>query len=168
MNSGDHRPEPPYSAPPMEMLAAFLDFHRATLLWKLESLTDEEVRRSLTPSGMCLLGIVKHSALVERWWFQIDFAGRDVDMLWSKDDPNSDWRIEPHETTEQIVAFYEGECAKSRAIINRASWDDPAARQDHRPGYTLGWIMTHMVEEKARHNGHADILREMLDGATGE
>ena len=168
MSLGDRRPEPPYAAPPMGMLAAFLDFHRATLLWKLEGLTDEQVRRPMTPSGVCLLGIVRHSALVERWWFQIDFAGRDVDMLWSRDDPNSDWRIERHETTEAIITFYEAESAKSREIIRHGSWNDLAARQDLRPGYTLGWIMTHMVEEKARHNGHADILREMLDGATGE
>jgi hypothetical protein len=65
--SEDIRPDPPMAAPPVEMLSAFLDFHRATLLWKIEGLTDEELRRPMVPSGTCLLGIVKHSAYVERW-----------------------------------------------------------------------------------------------------
>ena len=168
MSTGDHRPDPPYAAPPKEMLASFLDFHRATLLWKIEELSDEEVRRPLTASGVCLLAIVKHSAMVERWWFQIGFAGLDVPKGWSKEDPNSDWRIESHETTEQIVELYETECARSREIIARAAWDDLAKQPGRRPGLTFGWILTHMVEEVARHNGQADILREMIDGATGE
>lgn len=168
MSTGDHRPEPPFAAPPKEMLEAFLDFHRATLLWKLEGLSDEEVRRPLTASGVCLLGIVQHSAWVERYWFRVIHAGHDVAMIWTKEDPNADWRIEPHETTERVIAFYRSECEHSREITASASWDDLAVRQDLRPGYTFGWIITHMVEEVARHNGHADILREMIDGMTGE
>src|SRR5215211_5822531 len=121
MSTGDHRPDPPNAAPPKEMLAAFLDFHRATLLWKVEGLSDDEARRPLTASGVCLLGIVKHSAWVERWWFHYIFAGRDVALGWSKEDPNSDWRIEPNETTQQIIAFYKSECETSREIITAAS-----------------------------------------------
>lgn len=169
MSSGDHRPEPPLAAPPVEMLEAFLDFHRATLLWKIDGLTEEQIRRPMTASGVSLLGIVKHSAWVERWWFQIVYAGFDLPMIWTKGDPDADWRVEPDETTEEIVAFYEAQCESSRAIVEQASWDDVAKKPGSREsGHTLGWILTHMVEEVARHNGHADILRETIDGTVGE
>jgi hypothetical protein len=163
---GNHRPEPPKAAPPVEMTAAFLDFLRATLLWKIDGLTDEEVRRPMVPSGSCLLGAVKHSGWVERWWFQRVFAGDDVEIIWQGDDPNADWTIEPHETTAEVIAFYEAETARSREIIRGRNWDDLANSTSQ--GHTLGWIMTHMVEEVARHCGHADIFREMIDGKTGE
>ncbi len=164
--SEDTRPNPPHAAAPVEMLAAFLDFLRATLLWKTEGLTDEELRRPLVPSGTCLLGLVKHSAYVERWWFQMVFAGLDVPVPWSDSDPDADWRIEPTDTTADIVTLYRAETARSREIVAGASWDDRAKRpgKDH----TLGWILSHMVEEVARHVGHADILRELIDGKTGE
>jgi uncharacterized damage-inducible protein DinB len=160
------RPEPPLAAPPVEMLSSFLDFHRATLLWKIDGLSDEQLRRSMVPSGTCLLGIVKHSAYVERWWFRHVFAGETVEFPWTEADRDADWRIEPTDTTAGIVALYEDETARSREIVSRAAWDDlaRATRKDH----TLGWILTHMVEEVARHNGQADILREQIDGMTGE
>ena len=164
--SGDHRPDPPLAAAPVEMLSAFLDFHRATLLWKVEGLSDEELRRPLTPSGVCLLGLVKHSAYVERWWFRAVFDGEEVPFPWRSEDPDADWRIEPGETTQEVVALYRAEVERSRRIVAGAAWEDRARQTgfDH----TLGWILTHMVEEVARHNGHADILREAIDGQTGE
>ncbi len=161
-----NRPEPPMAASPVEMLSAFLDFNRATLLWKVSGLTDEELRRPMVPSGTCLLGLVKHSAAVETSWFQTRFAGLDVPNTWSKDDPDGDWRIEQHETTESIIASYLDACEKSRSIVRSASWDDPSKREGR--GETLGWILSHMLEEISRHVGHADILREQIDGATGE
>lgn len=164
--SEDTRPDPPKAAPPVEMLSAFLDFHRATLLWKIEGLTDEELRRPMVPSGTNLLGIVKHSAYVERWWFRRVFAGEDVEFPWSEADPDAEWRVEPTDTTEDIIALYRDETARSREIVRGASWDDLAKASSK--GHTLGWILTHMVEEVARHNGHADILREQIDGRAGE
>jgi len=167
--NGDHRPEPPLTAAPVEMLGGFLDFLRATLLWKLEGLSDEETRRVLTPSGVSLISLVKHSAYVERFWFQIQFAGLDVPNGWSQDDPDADWRIEPTDTVQGLMALYESETAKSREIVREASWDDVCqGSRSKSQGKTLGWVLTHMVEEIARHCGHADILREMIDGATGE
>ena len=154
------------AASPVEMTSAFLDFQRATLLWKISGLTDEEVRRPMVPSGNSLLAIVKHSAYVERWWFQCVFAGTDVEMIWTETDPDADWRIEPHETTADIVALYQRECATSRAIIAGAQWDDLAKAT--RKGHTLGWILSHMVEEVSRHVGQADIFRELIDGKTEE
>lgn len=169
MSSGDHRPEPPLAAPPVQMVEAFLDFLRETLLWKIEGLSEEEARRPMTASGVSLLAILKHSAAVERWWFQIVFAGRAVPGLWTDDDPSADWRIEPGDTIASISALYREQCVVSRSIVRAASWDDVAKRSGSRErGHTLGWVLTHMVEEVARHCGHADILREAIDGATGE
>ncbi len=161
-----NRPETPPSAEPIAMLSAFLDFQRATLLWKVSGLTDEELRRPMVPSGTNLLALVKHSAAVETSWFQITFAGLNVRNAWSKDDPDGDWRIEPADTTDGIIASYVDACEKSRAIVKTAAWDDIAKRED-RP-VSLGWILCHMLEEVSRHVGHADILREQIDGATGE
>ncbi len=168
-SSGEHRPEPPQSAAPVEMLSGFLDFLQSTLLWKLDGLTDEEARRVLTPSGVSLISLVKHSAYVERFWFQVQFAGLDVSSGWSTGDPDADWRIELTDTVESIVALYESETAKSREIVRGASWDTLCqGARSKAQGKTLGWVLTHMVEEVARHCGHADILRETIDGATGE
>jgi hypothetical protein len=161
-----NRPETPMSAEPIEMIGAFLDFQRATLLWKVSGLTEEELRRPMVPSGTCLLALVKHSAAVETSWFQTKFAGLDVPNTWSPEDPDGDWRLEPGETAESVIASYVDACAKSRAIVRGASWNDPSKRADRQE--TLGWILCHMLEEISRHVGHADILREQIDGATGE
>ncbi len=165
-DSGDHRPEPPFAAPPVAMTDAFLDFLRATLLWKLDGLGEAEARRPMTPSGVSLLGIVRHSAFVERWWFAIVFANEPLPVPWSDDDPHADWRLGEEDTIASVTARYETEIARSRGIVAGAGRDDPARR----PGapHTLGWIMTHMVEEVARHCGHADLIREALDGRVGE
>lgn len=161
-----NRPETPYAADPIEMIGAFLDFQRATLLWKVSGLTDEQLRRPMVPSGICLLALVKHSAAVETSWFQQKFAGLDVPNTWSPDNPDGDWRIEPTDTTESIIASYVDACEKSRAIVRTASWRDPSKRAGRQE--TLGWILCHMLEEISRHVGQADILREQIDGATGE
>jgi uncharacterized damage-inducible protein DinB len=163
----DDRPEPPYLGDEAETLAGFLDFHRATLLWKLEGLDDEQLRRPMVPSGTSLLGMVKHLAYVERWWFQQVWAGQKVTYPFTDEDPDADWRVEPSETTGDILALYRGECARSREIVAAASSLDKTAKARWGP-VSRRWILTHMLEETARHVGHADILREQIDGATGE
>ena len=167
--TADDRPEPPYVGGEREMLAGFLDFHRATLRWKLEGLDDEQLRRAMVPSGTSLLGLVKHLAYVERAWFQGVWAGQEVSFPWTEEDPDADWRIEPDETTQDVLDLYDGECDRSRAIAATASLDE-VIEHPRRKGWKLNrrWILAHMVEETARHVGHADILREQLDGATGE
>jgi uncharacterized damage-inducible protein DinB len=148
-------------------LNAFLDFHRATLLWKVDGLSDEDLRRPMVPSGTSLLGLVKHLADVEQSWFVERFAGREPRIqLWREDDPGATWRIEPDETTPQILDLYRAACEDSRKAVEGTSPDD-VAKQAQR-GETLRWIMSHMIQETARHNGHADILREMIDGQTGK
>jgi hypothetical protein len=165
-SSPSDRRDPPLVAPEKEMLAAFLDYHRATLLWKVDGLSDADLRRPMTPSGLSLLGLVKHLGYVERSWFQIGFAGQDLPVPWSDADPNADFRIEPGETTVAILAFYKEQVERSREIVASAALDDLARH----PGRarTLRWIMLHMIEETARHNGHADLMRDAIDGATGE
>ena len=163
----DTRPEPPHVAGEAETLSGFLDFQRATLLWKLEGLDDEQLRRAMVPSGTSLLGIVKHLAYVERGWFQRVWAGQEITVPWTEEDPDADWRIEPDETTADVLALYEGECARSREIVAAASSLDETAKARWGP-VSRRWILTHMLEETARHVGHADILREQIDGATGE
>jgi uncharacterized damage-inducible protein DinB len=163
----DTRPEPPYAGTEAETLTAYLDFHRATLLMKVDGLDDERLRRPMVPSGTSLLGIVKHLAYVERWWFTQVFAGQQATYPWTEDDPDADWRIEPEETTEQILRLYRDECDRSRGIVAASSSLDDIVQHPRRE-LSKRWILVHMIEETARHNGHADILREQLDGRTGE
>jgi uncharacterized damage-inducible protein DinB len=166
----DDRPEPPEQGNEAETLGGFLDFQRATLLWKLDGLDDGQLRRAMVPSGTSLLGIVKHLAYVERSWFQSVWAGQEVSFPWTKEDPDADWRIEPDETTADVLALYHGECDRSRGILAATASLDEVVEHPRRQGWRMSrrWILTHMLEETARHVGHADILREQLDGVTGE
>jgi uncharacterized damage-inducible protein DinB len=150
------------------LLTQFLDYQRTVLLRKVGELDDDGLQRVMTPSGLTLLGIVKHLAYVERWWFRIAFAGDEgVDPPWTDDDPDADWRVEPGETAEAIRALYDDEVARARAIAAGASFDDIAA-DPRAKGRSLRWIMLHVLEEYARHLGHADIMREAIDGRTGD
>jgi len=162
----DTRVEPPPSASEKETLEAFLEYHRQTVVMKCAGLTDEELRRPMVVSGTSMLGIVKHLGFVERWWFQEVFAAKDVEFPWKEDDPDAEFRIDEHETAESIFDFYMQECDRSRAIAAEATLDDVAGNS--KSVRSLRWILVHMVEETARHNGHLDILREMIDGTTGE
>lgn len=163
------RPEPPFAGPEKEVLSGFLDFLRGTILCKLDGLSDDDLRRPHDPSGMTLLGMVKHLADVERSWFREVFLGEDLSHLWDGDDPGKYWRIEPGETTDEILAFYNAEVARAREIVADADLDTLAgAPQESTPGLQLRWIVAHMIEETARHCGHADLIRESIDGQTGE
>jgi uncharacterized damage-inducible protein DinB len=152
-----------------ELLNEYLDWYRSAILRKIEGASDETLRARIVPSQTTLLGIVKHLAWVEIGWFQTVFAGREVDDPSSDEDPDADWRIEPHETAEQIIAFYRQACAESRAIVD-ATEDLDAESASGRAGkkYNLRRVLIHMIEETARHTGHADILRELIDGRTGQ
>lgn len=162
------RIDPPYAASERVMTEAFLDWHRDTLLCKLGGLTDEQLRWKHQPSGLTLLGLVKHLAMVEIFWFQIRFAGDPPPGVTTPIDWDAHWRIEPDDTTQAILDRYNSVVARSRAITAAASLDDTAADDTGREGLTLRWILLHMIEETARHNGHADLIREAIDGETGE
>lgn len=151
------------------MLSAFLDRYRETILWKLDGLSREQATRRLVPSATTLLGIVKHLGYVEMAWFRVRFAGEPVTLPWEKEEtePDPDFRIEPQDTIERVSAFYREQIAKAREIVAAASLDD-LVRDTTRGQRSLRWIMVHLIEETARHAGHADILRELTDGAVGQ
>ena len=151
------------------LLTQFLDYQRSVLWRKVGELDDDGLRRVMTPSGLTLLGLLKHLAYVERWWFRVAFAGEEgIDPPWSDDDPDADFRVEPTETAQDILTLHEGEVARARVIAKDAvSFDDTAA-DPRAKGRSLRWIMIHMIEEYARHLGHADIMREGIDGRTGD
>jgi len=167
----DTRNPPLLTGPEKETLEEFLDYHRETLLWKTSGLSDYDLRRQMVPPGTSLLGIVKHLGFVEQNWF-FGFTGLEYEtpVPWTEEDPDADFRIEPGETTQAIVDFYRGKVARSREIAAAASLDDISKRREVPPEGlpTLRWILIHMIEETAWHNGHADILREQIDGVTGE
>ena len=163
------RVDVPFAGEEKAMLSAFLDRYRETMLWKLEGLTKEQASARLVPSLTTLLGIVKHLAYVERGWFPIYFAGDSPSYPWPEDEPDQDidFRVEPDDTIESVSALYQQEIARSREVVAGASLDDLSKEQDRGPR-SLRWIMVHMIEETARHAGHADILRELTDGAIGQ
>ncbi|HEX9123433.1 MAG TPA: DinB family protein [Actinomycetota bacterium] len=150
-----------------ELLSAQLDDKRTVLLRKVGGLTDEQLRSTPTPSSLSLLGLLKHSAYVERWWFRRVFAGEDLPFPWTDEDPDADFRPEPHETAEQIAALYADEVERSRAIAETAGLDD-VGHDPRGEDVTLRGIMIHMIQEVARHLGHADLIREAIDGQTGD
>jgi uncharacterized damage-inducible protein DinB len=169
----DTRVDPPRQVGEQQTLESFLDYYRDTILWKVSGMSNEELRKAIVPSGWSCLGMVKHLAYVERNWFRVRFAGeRDLPVPWTDEDPDADFRIEPEETTDQILQFYRNEFERSRSIAASASLDDLAAEwpadrpPEKRPN--LRWIYVHMIEETARHAGHLDVVRELIDGTTGD
>jgi uncharacterized damage-inducible protein DinB len=160
----------PFAGDEKTMLSAFLDRYRETMVWKLDGLSKEQASKQLVPSASTLLGLVKHLAYVERWWFQMNFAGEPVLFPWPEDEPDQDidFRVVPTDTIESISALYEQECARSREIVAGASVDDLGKGFGDVEPRSLRWILIHMIEETARHAGHMDILRELTDGAIGQ
>jgi uncharacterized damage-inducible protein DinB len=154
------------------MLRAWLDFHRATLSMKCAGLSDEQLQeRSCPPSSMSLLGLVQHMTDVERNWFERIFAGEQADPIYFSDaEPDGDFDTLAPEGVDSVWRLSDTAQARAREIEAGAdSLDQDGASVDgqHRR-VSLRWIMVHMIEEYARHNGHADLLRERIDGATGE
>ena len=165
----DDRPEPPYVGDERATLEGFLDFHRATLLWKCEGLTDDELReRSVPPSQLSLHGLVRHLADVERSWFRQRFAGEDVpDLFYFEDNPDGDFLDTAEADVAADLATFRAEVEAVKETVRDRGLDETCTSPNGRT-YSLRWIYVHMIEEYARHNGHADLLRERIDGATGE
>ena len=166
------RPDPPYVAAERPMLEAWLDFHRMTLRWKCAGLTGAQLAtRSVPPSNLSLLGLLRHLAEVERGWFRETMAGEAVLELYSSEEnPDGDLDdLEPAQV-DAALATYDAEVAAARAVA--ASYDSldaiGAVKRHGVQDVSLRWIFMHMIEEYARHNGHADLLREAIDGMTGE
>ncbi|NDU74422.1 DUF664 domain-containing protein [Actinomadura sp. DSM 109109] len=159
--------EVPYTGGEKESLKAALDRHRDIVLWKLDGLDEDQVRRPMTPSGTNLLGLTKHLAAVEYNWFCETFGRETEPLPFRDDDPEADLRAGPGETIEDIVAFYGRARAAADKVIEELALDDLGTAW-HGATVSLRWVLIHMVEETARHAGHMDIVRELLDGATGD
>jgi hypothetical protein len=166
---GISRQDPPFATDERTMLESWLDYHRATLLWKCANLTgDQLIQRSAPPAKLSLLGLVRHMSDVERWWFRRGFRGEDIGgIYWIDADSDPDFDLVDAGNAEADFATFEAECELARKAAEGASLDDTFhSRRGHE--ISLRWIYVHMIEEYARHNGHADLLREAIDGAVGD
>lgn len=162
------RPVVPAVGDERAILTGTLDWHRATFALKCAGVPRERLSdKSIPPSGLSLHGILRHLAAVERWWFQTQFAGLDVPMLYySDDDPDQDFDSLDGDVDEAF-AVWRGECERSREIVARAGLDDTGVRRRTGEAVSLRRILVDMIAEYARHNGHADLLRERIDGVVG-
>jgi hypothetical protein len=169
MTNLDPRPRSPQVAAERDQLAGFLDFLRATVVWKASGLTDEQARRSLVPSRLVTVaGLVWHLTLVEEWWFANVISGEpDRWQEASAADPDFNWR--PGNTPlPELVAGYRAQCAVSRRHLAGRALEDVVAWPGTGEEFNVRWVLIHMVEETARHAGHLDLVRELTDGLTGE
>ncbi|MEP7034214.1 MAG: DinB family protein [Dermatophilaceae bacterium] len=162
------RQDPPRVAGERPMYQAWLDFHRGTLLWKCAALNDAQLKSaSVPPSNMTLLGLVRHMSEVERSWYRIRAAGLSLpDLYCTEDDQDGDFDNVTDADATQDLATFKVECLAADEAVREMSLDDILlAAKDP---ISLRWVYVHMIEEYARHNGHADLLRESIDGATGD
>jgi len=171
------RPEPPPAADEAATVVGFLEFQRATLAWKCGGLDADGLRAKIGASSMTLGGMLKHLAYVEELWFSRFLRGREKSAPWDtvdfKADPDWDWNSAADDTPDQLFALWQGAVARSRSDLAEALATgglDQLARREWPDGRapSLRWILCHMVEEYSRHNGHADLIRESIDGLTGE
>lgn len=165
----DDRPEPPLAGDERETLNGFLDFLRATVAMKVAGLSDEDSRRPLVQTSplMTPAGVVKHLTAVERWWFSHALADdTSLPPLFQRGDPDFEMRLTGEDTVDALLGRYDEECRRSREVVRTLSLDDVAKGGKRK--VSARWVLTHMIEETARHAGHLDLLRESIDGQTGE
>jgi hypothetical protein len=149
-----------------DALEGFLDYQREGLLSTLEGLDDATARMAPTASALSLLGLIKHAATWERRWFQVIAAGRELPENWPavKTEPHdADMQVDDSDTVDYWVGYYREQIEESRAIVASMDLDSPCARKDVIE-CNVRYVVFHMIEETARHGGHADIIRETLDG----
>ena len=168
----DERRIPSPDADERTMLEGWLEFHRQTLTWKCEGLTDAQLRTAAAePSSLSLMGLVRHMAEVERSWFRRVLADDEAGPLYYSDaDPDGEFRLTEADTWQEARAAWQAEVDAARERAAGFTLDDMSRGRHRRTGerYNLRWIYTHMIEEYARHNGHADLIRERIDGTTGD
>jgi uncharacterized damage-inducible protein DinB len=171
---GRMRTDPPATGTEFDQLTSYLDLQRATMLWKCEGLDAEQLAQTHPPSTLTLGGLLNHLALVEDSWFRVRFAGLPGDDVWAgidwDADPDHEFRTAADVEPDELRRRYEQACARSREVVARAESLDQLSVEKLRDGglFDLRWMLLHMIEETARHAGHADLLRESIDGATGE
>jgi hypothetical protein len=164
------RIDPPLVVQEREMLDAWLDYHRATLAVKCEGLTDDQLRaRAVPPSSLSLLGLVRHMGEVERSWFRRVLGGEHAPpRYYSDENPDGDFDDVAGAGVAEAFGYWRDECAHARERVAAAPSLDVTGTGRRGETYSLRWIMVHMIEEYARHNGHADLLRERIDGTVGD
>jgi uncharacterized damage-inducible protein DinB len=166
--------EPPKSlSDPSELFVAYLDWYRSVIARKLKGMSEQELRTAVLPSGWTPIELLKHLVYMEQRWLVWGFQGEQVSSPWGDHDPQTErWQVGAQETLKQLLAALDEGGQKTRAIIAVASLDDLGAvggRFDEdsvRP--SLSWILFHVLQEYSRHAGHLDIVRELIDGETGE
>ncbi|MHB1128534.1 MAG: DinB family protein [Ilumatobacteraceae bacterium] len=160
-----------------DTLLGFLDFYRKELIDKSIGISDEQARMtSVPPSDLTLMGLIRHMAEVERHWFRRILVGEEVASLWCGDshptgDSDGDFHVTSADALHVSIAHLRAEIAIADVNLARFTLDDMAARGGSRPGTgvpNVRWIVVHMIEEYARHCGHADLIRECIDGAKGD
>jgi uncharacterized damage-inducible protein DinB len=164
------RVDAPTVAGEREMLDGWLDWHRATLLQKCAGLTSDQLKqRSAPPSSMSLLGLVRHLAEVEQSWFQRRIAGRELPFIYCDVDDNPDGDFDDVDSADAEADFrvYAKQVEAARAVVRDRPLDETFFHARMEVEMSVRWVYVHMIEEYARHNGHADLLRERIDGATG-
>jgi hypothetical protein len=177
----DTRIDPALRGDEATTLRGFLDYHRETFRWKCRGLTQEQMARALAPSDMTLGGMMKHLAAVESSWFEDVYAGGSLMSPFDTVDWDADrdweWHTAKDDTPEELFALFDEACGRADAVLDEAlapsgpGLDGESVKKsrhgDH-GAFSLRWIVVHMIEEYARHNGHADLIREAIDGQTGE
>ena len=168
------RPEPPLDGDEVETLLGFLDHQRATMAWKCRGLDDAQLRIALPPTTMSLGGMLKHLARVEDNWFSEVVGEQERSAPWAAMEWAAEWRDAAAETGEDLRRLWAERVERSRLVVaDRLARGDAALGAVH-PAWggeglvSLRWVLVHMIEEYARHNGHADLLRQSIDGETGE
>jgi len=157
------------TAPERELLTGVLDWYRAVVVRKVEDLSLDDATRVMTPSGLCPLGVVRHLAWVESLWFRWRLAGEAVEIPDGGDDNAHTFAVRPDDTVASVVAWYRAETDAARRVVAGASLDDRSVRPSPMFGtVTVRWALVHLIEETARHAGHLDLMREQLDGRTGD
>lgn len=164
----DERIDPRDAADERETLNGFLDYLRASVVHKAQGLSDADAARRVLPSLLTVSGLLRHLADVERWWFRAQLDGQaGIPTRWTGEDPDAEFRVTAEDSLAEIIADYQAACAESREAAARYGLDD-MCKADSSAGHNLRWVLVHMVEETGRHCGHLDIIRELLDGVTGE
>jgi len=165
----DPLPDPSANGDERTTLTGFLEDQRRVLAWKCQGLDEAELKKaSVPPSNLTLLGLVRHMAEVERAWFRRRLSAQDIDRIWCTDaEPDADFERVADADVAQAFAVWEEECRISRSILEGLPSLD-VTFSAWIPAVSARWMVNHMIEEYSRHNGHADLIRERLDGATGD
>lgn len=150
-------------------LSEFLNMQRDALINKVQGVSEEDARRATTVSSLSLLSLIKHSAIWERRWFQVIVAGRSVPNEWPEvqtEEADPTFQLTADDTVETLVAYYRHQIAASQEILDNFDLESPCVWPEM-AHVNLRWVALHMIEETARHAGHADIIREAIDGSRG-